>query len=854
MSTDTFIVRNFLAKYGPALLDQGYTVVPIQPGKKAPGFDGWQKAKPSKDQINAWLKDGFQNAGVGILTKWTCAIDIDCHDEETALKFDRWCQENIGKAPLRIGRAPKRLLLYRTSEPFRKRMTSKYIDEWRQTQRIEILGEGQQFVAFHIHPDTGKPYEWVGGVSPLNVRAADLPELKPEHIDDLIRLFEEHAKTAGWEVLRQARSAPSGDVDKDNPWAEDSQPIDISTDELRSRLMLIPVDGPGYDQWMQVGMALYHQFDGDEEGFELWNEWSEMSMDYDLDELQRKWPTFEIEGKKRAPVTGRFIMRLAKESVEKTAREISVKLRDAFVNATNLEEWEAARRLAREAEIDSLSRGTLAAVAKDRRDAITGHKTPIAEIKRAIAFQPRKNEKTPKWCEDWVYDVGDDKFYNTKRKTAASQQGFNAMYDRQALTRQDILNGKDNPTKSASDLALNVFKIMTVDGRLYMPGRDGIFHEPNGTFANTYPEHEIPEMPKEIVPQDKKNIERVKAHIKHLLKDEREQRLFLDWISWVVQNPGKFMRYGVLLQGVQGDGKTFFAEMLRAVMGVSNVRMANADTIIKSNFTEWAVGQCVCCVEEVRLKDGRGIDKWEAINKIKDKIANSVIEIHPKGSAPFNVRNTTSYLMFSNYKDALPLEDNERRYMVLFSRWQRREDIDAFRNENPKYYIRLYEAIVESPGAIRKWLLDHEQAEDFEPMGVAPETQARKVMVRKSKPEFIQVLDELLDEDDDPSLCRALLDVTELHDVMTARGVEWPSPKTLASVLERDGYEALGKVRIGSGDDDSTHRFYSRTPDQFVTQVEGSAPKTDASRVRAFLTMRKATRKRVDADPMDDEI
>lgn len=855
MSTDTFIERDFLAKHGPTLLERGYTVVPIQPGKKAPGFDGWQKAKPSKEQLTGWLKEGFAHAGVGILTKWTCAIDIDCHDEATALKFEKWCHENIGHAPVRVGKAPKRLLLYRTSEPFRKRRSAVYTDEWNQKQLIEVLGDGQQFVAYHIHPDTGRPYEWINGSSPLTIRAADLPEVKQEKIDELLRLFEAHATAAGWDLIRKT-AEKQGAVDRDNPWAEDSQPIDISVDELRSRLMLIPVDGPGYDQWMQVGMALYHQFDGDDEGFELWNEWSETSMDYDLDELQRKWPTFEIEGKKRAPVTGRFIMRLAKESVEKTARELSLKLRDAFTNATNLDEWEAARKLAREAEIDSLARSTLAAVAKDRRDAITGHRTPIAEIKKAISFQPRKNEKTPKWCEDWIYDTSDDKFYNTKRKTAASKQGFDASYDRQALTKQDILNGKDNPTNTASDLALNVYKIPVVDGRLYMPGRDPIFHEPNGTFANTYPEHEIPEMPKELVPQDKKNIDRVKAHIVHLLESPKEQRMLLDWLSWVVQNPGKFMRYAVLLQGTMGDGKTFFAEMLRAVMGVSNVKMANANTIIKSDFTEWAVGQCVCCVEEIRLRSTHGIDKWEAINKIKDKITNAVIEIHPKGSRGYNVMNTTSYLMFSNYQDALPLEDNERRYMVLFSRWQRKEDIEKFNEENPKYYARLYQTLLDSPGALRKWLLEHEQDEDFDPMGRAPDTMARRVMTRKAKPEFIQVLDELLDEDEEPSCCRALLDVTELQDILSMRGVDWPSPKALSSILERDGYEALGKVRIGTGELGGTHRFYSRSPDQFKSSSNGSIAKTDPAKVRAFIAMRQATKRKSlgvnDPDPMDE--
>lgn len=832
----TVIARDYLARSGEQLIDQGYAIVPIQQGKKAPGFDGWQKAKATKDQVKAWLNDGFKNAGIGILTKYTCAIDIDCMDEETALKFEGWCLENIGKAPIRIGRAPKRLLLYRTTEPFRKRRSTVYVDEWADKQLIEVLGDGQQFVAFHIHPDTGKPYTWVDDVSPLNVRASDLPEITLDQIETLLAEFEVHAQNAKWAVHKQARSgatANSAKVDADNPWLEDSAPIDISDAELRSRLLLVP-GSEDYDTWFQVGMALHHQYDGEEMGFDLWNEWSEMADNYDPDALQRHWKTFAIDGKKRAPLTARFILRLAKEAVEKTTLELGVKLRDAFINAKDLSEWEKARQMAREAEIDGLARSALAAVAKDRRDAITGTKTSLTEIKKAISFLPKTTEKCPSWAEEWVYDISDDRFYHLSRKISTTKQGFDAMYDRQAMTKKDILDGKNSPSQSASALALNLYRIPTVDGRRYMPGRDSVFHEPDGTFANTYPEHEIPELPEKLLPRDKRAIERVKGHIAHLLARPEEQRMLLDWLSWVVQNPGKHANYAVLLQGVEGDGKSFFAEMLRAVMGVSNVTMANANTVIKSDFTDWSYGQCVCCIEEIRLVSNRGVDRWEAINKIKPYITNNVIEVHPKGKPAMNVVNTTNYMLFSNFKDALPLDDNSRRYLVLFSRWQRKEDIQAFVRENPNYYVRLYESLVESAGALRQWLLRLEQDESFQPMGNAPDTSARQVMIRKSKSEFIQVLDELITEDKTLEASRNLVDVTGLAEVMMAMGVEWPGPKMLSTLMERDGYEKIGKVRLDVG----VHSFYSKSPHLFSSHGGTGIEFVDTAKIRNYMDAR----------------
>ena len=835
--SDGHITRNFLALHGHALIDQGYTVVPIQQGKKAPGFDGWQNSKPSKQTVDSWLESGFKNAGVGILTKFTCAIDIDCMDEATAVAFEQRCIELVGTAPVRIGKAPKRLLLYRTNEPFRKRRSKVYKDEWGDKQLIEVLGDGQQFVAFHIHPDTGKPYVWVDGKSPLNVRASDLTEVSTDAIEQIIAEFEAHAEEQGWEIVKADRKAPSasGKIDHDNPFIEDSQPVTISDEELRSRLLMVP-GSDDYDLWFQIGMALYHQYDGDRLGFDLWNEWSETADNYDPDALERHWPTFGIQGKKRAPLTARFILRLSKEAVEKTAQELSIKLKDAFTNAKDLSEWEQARQMAREAEIDGLSRSTLAMIAKDRRDAITGTRTSLVEIRKAISYLPKKNDKTPSWAEGWVYDVSDDRFFHLERKISATKQGFDAMYDRYALTKQDILNGVQTPSRSASDLCLTMYRIPVVDGRRYMPGRDSVFHEPDGTFANTYPEHEIPAKPEVALPRDKRNVERVRAHIAHLLPDEREQRMFLDWLSWIVQNPGKHANYAVLLQGVEGDGKSFFAELMRTVMGVSNVTMVNANTLIKFNFSDWAYGQCLCCVEEIRIVSTKGQDKWEAINKMKPYITNNVIEVRPLGKAQFNVINTTSYLLFSNYQDALPLDDDGRRYLVLFSQWQRRDALVKFKDEHPSYYTKLYATLSESPGALRQWLLDQQQEEGFNPLGDAPFTKAKRTMIRKSKPEFILAVDEIVEENETPEISRELLDITVLADMLALRGFEVPSPKAMSSMLERDGYSGIGKVRLGEG---IVHTFYSRTPDAFSNQDSKGDRAAEPSRVREYIARRR---------------
>lgn len=830
-----------LAVYGATLIDHGYAIVPIAVGKKAPNFDNWEKSRSTKPQLEDWIENGHRKAGIGILTKFTPGIDLDIRDEKLALAAQKMARKILGDAPVRIGMAPKRLLLYGTEKPFKKMRSNKYRTpdpitegEWEYHQ-IEILCDGQQFVAYHTHPDTGKPYTWpeeefdedgevVNEGGPRTMRVDDLVMITPEQCQELIDWFEEEAEGRGWELAKKKPSRMSGEeVDLDDPFIEDTRAIEITSDELRRSLMMVP-GAEDYDTWFQVGMALYHQFDGEEEGRELWHEWSETADNYEPEKLDEKWDTFDIGGKKRAPLTARFIIKLAKEAAVEREEKMGLKLREMFLNAKTKAQWDKAKLVMQDTELDALGRSGIITLAKERLDSILQSKTPISEIRKALAYSG-KNEEAPKWSSSWVYDTSDDRFFCIERKIGVTKQGFDAMYDRKALTKKDVLEGRTAPSSSASALALNLYKIPTIQGRRYMPGEDPMFTNSEGTFANTYPEHEIPELPETLRPRDKIAIRRVKDHIRHLLTDKRERRIFVDWLSWIVQNPGQHANWSVLLQGVEGDGKSFFGFLLRAVMGPSNVQMLNAH-ILESPFTDWVVGQCVTCIEEVRLIKAH--NKYELINRIKPFITNNVIEVHPKGKAAYDAINTTSYLLFSNFRDALPLDSDGRRFCVMFSQWQDKRKLDAFKDENPDYYEELYATLETCAPALRDWLLHHEQSEDFNAKGDAPDTSAKQYMIRQARPEFVNNLMEVIADGLHALVTNELLSVSALAEVLNDAGYDVPVKKAMSSMLSRAKFDEIGRVRVG----DERHYFYSQTPEIFRSLYEENAFDFDITKVR----------------------
>ena len=169
------MAASFMAQFGDALVANGWPILPIQPGTKKPGryrcgawsdYPDWSRhaaRATTEHELALWRE--WPDAGVGIVCGTVVAVDIDLHVPELASAVEELARERLGDTPFcRIGRAPKRLLVYRATEPFRGIRRAP----------LEILGEGQQFVAHAIHPDTGRPYDWPDR-PPADLDVSDLP-------------------------------------------------------------------------------------------------------------------------------------------------------------------------------------------------------------------------------------------------------------------------------------------------------------------------------------------------------------------------------------------------------------------------------------------------------------------------------------------------------------------------------------------------------------------------------------------------------------------------------------------------------------------------------------------------------
>jgi hypothetical protein len=209
------------------LRDAGFPPTPVV--GKAPCTTAWQRLIDVKDADIAGWRLNFPNAtNTGIITKYAPALDIDILKPDAVAAVVELVRRRFserGRILLRTGLAPKVLIPFRMPAcrdvkkielgPFKKiPIAFKPATEGAKAEKLEFLADGQQFVAFGIHPDTGQPYTWDGG-EPGDVTWLDLPEINEAEAKSLI---EEAAQllTDGFGYTRP--NGKSSSKPSDNPF------------------------------------------------------------------------------------------------------------------------------------------------------------------------------------------------------------------------------------------------------------------------------------------------------------------------------------------------------------------------------------------------------------------------------------------------------------------------------------------------------------------------------------------------------------------------------------------------------------------------------------------------------------
>lgn len=395
-----------------------------------------------------------------------------------------------------------------------------------------------------------------------------------------------------------------------------------------------------------------------------------------------------------------------------------------------------------------------------------------------MAKQKKPDWDLPDWAQGWVYNETLLEFHQIETghsiKASAFNKKFNRMPDCQLL---------ETPASNVVES-----KMRTVANTMYWPGMGDYMTHRGLEYVNTYRPHDVtPKAPDTFDAECA--VEAVVQHARKLIPNEDEAELFLDFLAWVYQNPGKKVNWAVVLFGIQGNGKTFWLELMKRLMGHNVKEVTGAN--VAERFTGWAAEAQFIGIEEIKVPSE---SKYTVLEKLKPLISNSEISIEAKGQDVRTVPNFASYMLLTNHRDALPLDDGDRRYCVIETWPNQKRDVPG-----DDYFSTLFGAL-DHIEAIAHYFATRRVSDSFNPTGRAPETAGKAIMMEEAKTGPQLAMEEAIAELNSDVICDAVVYVGGLREQAFSLGDDiqkhLPTPNNMGKVLSEMGYL---KYTVGTG-------------------------------------------------------
>jgi len=227
------------------------------------------------------------------------------------------------------------------------------------------------------------------------------------------------------------------------------------------------------------------------------------------------------------------------------------------------------------------------------------------------------------------------------------------------------------------------------------------------------------------------------AHVKKLLPAENDAEMLLAYLAACVQHQGQKFTWCPLLQGVQGNGKSTITKVLARAIGERYCHTMKGKELFVQ-FNGWLSRSVVVVVEDLKVGNND-------LNFIKPLITEARQSIERKGIDQVTEHICANFILTTNHQDALPLEEDERRFGMFFCAQQRKEDL-ARHGLTKEYFRSLFDWLEEQQGyeIVAEYLWTCRIPDELNPAAhckTAPETSSYAAALEASRsPEAQHIL------------------------------------------------------------------------------------------------------------------
>lgn len=502
--------------------------------------------------------------------------------------------------------------------------------------------------------------------------------------------------------------------------------------EIKSLLLRLNNDCPN-EEWVKIGLILYRW--DKKLGLKLWEEWSKGGKTYKFGETERRWGSFATVPDRTVNL-GTLYFLAKKHEAETSKLRLNELL--TLIDELDIAELEyTVPQYIKSNNFNNLDKDIIYKKLQSRYKTLTQSNITLSAIKKEY---DKKNHVDTSWVDNFVYVNSHNAYCYLHNLELYKKEAFNIFASR-------YMPLDDKGTKQlASTYVLNNASMRIVNSTSYLPYINETIIERYGhTILNTFELGSLPAPAKKYTDKGLVAIDMILNHCKLLCNKKEYSDILIQWLAYNVQNPGRKILWSPIIQSVQGLGKSFFTYLLQTLLGNKNVGVVNPKSVL-NGFNNWATGVCVNVLEELRIK---GQNRHEITNSLKPLITDRTIEIHPKGVNPYTTENTTNYICFTNFKDALPVTEDDRRWWIISCNISSLDQLSQIVKKSINdYYNDLFDALENNKGDVVKYFRDYPLSNEFLSCKQAPMTDYKKLAISTSENdiEFLSDIREMLEQ------------------------------------------------------------------------------------------------------------
>ena len=165
----------------------------------------------------------------------------------------------------------------------------------------------------------------------------------------------------------------------------------------------------------------------------------------------------------------------------------------------------------------------------------------------------------------------------------------------------------------------------------------------------------------------------------------------LNWLGYIIQNPGEKTKTAIVLKGLQGIGKGTFTDTICEMLSGYSASNVTEIAELTGTFNSVVENKMLIILNELK---NCGDDRGANFNSLKSIITESDIRINEKNQPRRDGDNVANFIFVTNNAYPVKIETGDRRYLVLKVNGKYKGNLDYFQTlynlrKNPDFYPNL---------------------------------------------------------------------------------------------------------------------------------------------------------------------